>query len=216
MKQHDHPAPTGRGGDGGGSSEGGAVATAAGSACAAAAAEAAAAPPVDELFNGASKSKSEPVVAFSIEELRAGTPAGVDSAHKEAHLSAAEFEAHLGATRGAWERLPRWKRDADALLRHSPIAAVPGLAGVAERNYVLQYDARYAELWRWYERLRRQDDERESLAPWQHRPPAARKPPAFARAGRRCQEGGGDQASTDEALHEWSSVVATSITSLPT
>jgi hypothetical protein len=62
-----------------------------------------------------------------------------------------------------------WNRMAAALLLHSPIAGVPGLAGVAERNYVLQYDARYVELWRWYDRLRRQENDRESLVPWQHR-----------------------------------------------
>jgi len=102
------PSPTGAAtaGDGGASSEGDAVAIAAGSAYAAAVGKATATRPVDE-----QPSASEPKVAFSIKELRAGTPAGVDPTHKESHLSAAEFEAHLGVTRSAWEQLPKWKRD---------------------------------------------------------------------------------------------------------
>ena len=62
-----------------------------------------------------------------------------------------------------------WSRLASDLLLHSAIAGVPSLVGAVERNYVLQYDSRYAELWQWYDRLRSQENDRESLLPWQHR-----------------------------------------------
>lgn len=55
------------------------------------------------------------------------------------------------------------------LLHASPIARVPALVGPALRNYVLQFDPRYSRLWQWYERLRRQEDDRDDLSRWRHR-----------------------------------------------
>lgn len=57
----------------------------------------------------------------------------------------------------------------ERLLQESPIARVPALAGPAFRNYVLQFDPRYSRLWQWYERLRRQENDRDDLSRWRHR-----------------------------------------------
>ena len=79
----------------------------------------------------------------------------------------ADFKRFTGNKR--LQDVQAWVRLAGILLQRSPIAEVSRLVGRAERNYVLQYDPRYSDLWRWYDRLRRQEDERESLLPWQHR-----------------------------------------------
>ena len=55
------------------------------------------------------------------------------------------------------------------LLRQSPIAGVPNLVGEPSRNYVLQFDSRYARMWSYYDRLRRQEDARDNLLSWRHR-----------------------------------------------
>jgi len=55
------------------------------------------------------------------------------------------------------------------LLRQSPIASVPSLVGEPARNYVLQFDVRYARMWSYYDRLRRQEEERDNLLGWRHR-----------------------------------------------
>lgn len=55
------------------------------------------------------------------------------------------------------------------LLRQSPIASVPSLVGEPARNYVLQFDTRYARMWIYYDRLRRQEEERDNLLGWRHR-----------------------------------------------
>ncbi len=60
-------------------------------------------------------------------------------------------------------------RKIEHLLRDSAVAQVPQLAGSAHRNYVLQFDPRYSRLWDWYDRLRRQEDDRDNLASWKHR-----------------------------------------------
>ena len=70
------------------------------------------------------------------------------------------------------DRLTAVRRYLDAvqrLLGHSPIATVPSLVGEPTRNYVLQFDARYARMWTYYDRLRRQEDERDDLRAWRHR-----------------------------------------------
>lgn len=55
------------------------------------------------------------------------------------------------------------------LFRQSPIANVPSLVGEPARNYVLQFDSRYAKMWSYYDRLRRQEEERDNLLGWRHR-----------------------------------------------
>ena len=52
----------------------------------------------------------------------------------------------------------RYSDTIQRLLRHSPIAGVPNLVGEPARNYVLQFDTRYARMWSYYDRLRRQED----------------------------------------------------------
>ena len=52
--------------------------------------------------------------SFSYEQLKSnnltGLPAGVDAQRREAFLSDSDFEAVFGMGRGAFERLPGWKR----------------------------------------------------------------------------------------------------------
>jgi hypothetical protein len=59
---------------------------------------------------------SEPAVVFPLAVLRGaaggGLPEGVDARCKEAYLSAAEFTAQFGMSRGDFARLPAWKRQA--------------------------------------------------------------------------------------------------------
>jgi len=55
------------------------------------------------------------------------------------------------------------------LLRHTEIGEVPRVAGVPQANYVLQFDSRYAPLWLWYERLRRQQNWAEEARRWRRR-----------------------------------------------
>lgn len=47
---------------------------------------------------------------FSLDELKAGTPEGVNPARKEYYLSDADFKAVLGMEIDAWEALKDWKR----------------------------------------------------------------------------------------------------------
>lgn len=67
------------------------------------------------------------------------------------------------------DRVARYRRLCETLLRESAIAGVPPLTGLPQRNYVLQFDVRYRQLWSWYDRLRRREDERDNLSPWRHR-----------------------------------------------
>jgi hypothetical protein len=57
-------------------------------------------------------SAGEPAVTYSLAELKAAIPAGVDAARKEEYLSAADFEALFGLSRGGFQKQPKWKRDA--------------------------------------------------------------------------------------------------------
>ena len=73
---------------------------------------------------GASASSSSPAPAaaaavsggaaggktYSLADLKAGTPAGVDASHKENFLSDADFKAALGIDRAAFAALPGWKQ----------------------------------------------------------------------------------------------------------
>ena len=53
----------------------------------------------------------EPAVVFSLAELQAGLPDGVDSTRKEAYLSNAEFLiAFDGISRADFEQAPAWRR----------------------------------------------------------------------------------------------------------
>lgn len=63
----------------------------------------------------------------------------------------------------------RYSDTIQRLLRQSPIASVPSLVGEPARNYVLQFDVRYARMWSYYDRLRRQEEERDNLLGWRHR-----------------------------------------------
>ena len=47
---------------------------------------------------------------FTLAELKAGVPAGVDAAKKETYLSDAEFKAALGTDRDAFAKLAGWKQ----------------------------------------------------------------------------------------------------------
>ncbi len=51
----------------------------------------------------------------------------------------------------------------------SPIAAVAGLVGMPQPNYVLQHDHRYRPLWRYYVRLLKQQKLEDQVWRWRHR-----------------------------------------------
>jgi hypothetical protein len=63
----------------------------------------------------------------------------------------------------------RFAAKASALLRRSEIGRLAPIIGLVVPNYVLQFDERYSILWTWYDRLRRQQQEAESVMLWQHR-----------------------------------------------
>lgn len=52
------------------------------------------------------------MLVFSLAELRAGTPAGVEGTRKEEYLSSAEFELEFGMAVGEFRKLPKWKKEA--------------------------------------------------------------------------------------------------------
>jgi len=54
----------------------------------------------------------EPSVIFSLAELKAGTPVGVDGSRKEEYLSSTEFEAEFGIPFGEFSKQPKWKKEA--------------------------------------------------------------------------------------------------------
>lgn len=50
--------------------------------------------------------------SFTLDELKAGTPAGVDPANKELYLSDADFQAAMGCDKAAWGTMAAWKKTA--------------------------------------------------------------------------------------------------------
>ena len=52
------------------------------------------------------------VTLYTLEELQAGVPPGVDKTKKEEHLSVAHFVAQFGMSREDFAKLPKWKRNA--------------------------------------------------------------------------------------------------------
>lgn len=63
----------------------------------------------------------------------------------------------------------RFRRRLNRWLTASELASVPRLVGVPQANYVLQFDERYAPLWFWYDRLRRQQIGADEAWLWQRR-----------------------------------------------
>jgi hypothetical protein len=49
---------------------------------------------------------------FSYEDLKSGSPDGVDPAKKESYLEPSVFQSVFGMTKEAFEGLPKWKKDA--------------------------------------------------------------------------------------------------------
>ena len=50
-------------------------------------------------------------MAFSLETLKTSLPTGVDGTKKEKFLSDEDFVKVFGMERGAFEKLPKWKKD---------------------------------------------------------------------------------------------------------
>ena len=48
---------------------------------------------------------------YSLAELQAGCPAGVEAANKEKSLNDEDFEATFKMSRGDFDGLPKWKRE---------------------------------------------------------------------------------------------------------
>ena len=48
---------------------------------------------------------------YSLAELQAGCPAGVEAANKEKSLNDEDFEATFKMSRGDFDSLPKWKRE---------------------------------------------------------------------------------------------------------
>lgn len=57
-----------------------------------------------------SKETFESHAKFSLDDLKAGTPEGVDGTHKELHLSDADFNAVFGLSLEEFGKLPKWKQ----------------------------------------------------------------------------------------------------------
>jgi hypothetical protein len=55
------------------------------------------------------------------------------------------------------------------LRRVGPLSTVRRAMGAVEPNYVLQHDQRYSKVWPWYVKLRRRQQEEDSLWRWSHR-----------------------------------------------
>ena len=62
-----------------------------------------------------------------------------------------------------------FRRDTNLWLATSPVGQVPRPVGVPSANYVLQFDDRYRQIWPWYERLRRQQQDEAEIWRWRHR-----------------------------------------------
>ena len=54
---------------------------------------------------------AEPARVCGLEELREGTPDGVDPSRKEAHLSDEDFASVFKMDKAAFAKMPKWKRD---------------------------------------------------------------------------------------------------------
>ena len=66
-------------------------------------------------------------------------------------------------------RVHTFRRDTQRWLGTSPIAQVPRPVGAPSANYVLQFDDRYRQVWPWYERLRRQQQDEVEIERWRNR-----------------------------------------------
>lgn len=62
-----------------------------------------------------------------------------------------------------------FRRHIKRWLATSPIGQVPRPVGTPSANYVLQFDDRYRQIWPWYERLRRQQEDEAEIGRWRHR-----------------------------------------------
>lgn len=67
------------------------------------------------------------------------------------------------------QRVGRFGRTLRRLLKETEIGRVAPLSGTPEPNYVLMFDARYKQIWYWYVKLRRLQQEQEDLWRWRHR-----------------------------------------------
>lgn len=63
----------------------------------------------------------------------------------------------------------RFRTSSIRWLRESEIGSVPRIVGSPTANYVLQFDVRYARIWQWYERLRRQQSAADEAWLWRRR-----------------------------------------------
>ena len=59
----------------------------------------------------AAAAPAEPPRVCNLEELREGTPDGVDPSRKEAHLSDEDFSSVFKMDKAAFAKMPKWKRD---------------------------------------------------------------------------------------------------------
>jgi hypothetical protein len=57
--------------------------------------------------------ETDPETVFSLKELQAGTPEGVDRSRKEEYLSCVEFQATFGMPLAEFGKLPNWKKSAE-------------------------------------------------------------------------------------------------------
>lgn len=87
------------------------------------------------------------------------------------------------------------------LLLETEIGSVGQLVGSPEPNYVLLYDQRYRELWFWYQKLRRQQIEVDSVWQWRHRVWAETCLLALGECLEDLQPRGGSANGTVESAH---------------
>ncbi|MCH8824199.1 MAG: DUF2357 domain-containing protein [Planctomycetes bacterium] len=85
------------------------------------------------------------------------------------YLKEHEYLKRLKRRSNRVDLVHRFLLKATRLLSTTEIGDIPRLAGLAQPNYVLQFDERYSRLWPWYERLRRHQTELDNVWRWQHR-----------------------------------------------
>lgn len=86
-----------------------------------------------------------------------------------------ETRRYLGAYRHRFPHSGNVRRviELDACCRHGlalqELENVAGIDTMPTPNYVLQFDDRYRELWQWYRKLRRREQQKTELWRWRHR-----------------------------------------------
>jgi hypothetical protein len=91
----------------------------------------------------------------------------LDRSAVEAHHWLADNERHREHER--WAIVRRYDALVRRLRRVSELRTVRPVHGSVEANYVLQHDSRYSIIWRYYQELRRRQEQEDEIWRWRHR-----------------------------------------------